>query len=177
MVGVFVVVVVVSTCLVMLSGLRWFPTYFPFKNIFQNNQHDLRNKIDSIVRKNDSVPDPDAPSCPESVRFWCTTGGWYHEKEKHEVKAKSSMAITSNAANLGGMCALSGGAPGGPLAVASDAAAAPSLTALVDVMNGNPAGTGGSPPTATSKAKGKAKAKAKLQLPKSNKEKRDAARS
>lgn len=91
------------------------------------------------------------------------------------MKAKSSMAIASNAATMGSLCGLSAGAP---LSVGTvDGAAAPSLSALVDVMNGNPAGTAVSPgPTATSKAKAKTKAKARLQLPKSNKEKRDAAR-
>lgn len=146
---------------------------------FRPSSHLSRTKIDSIVRRNDSVADEDAPTDPESVRFWCTTGGWYQEKEKAEIKASSKAAVASTASGVGSLVGLSGlgGSAGVSSAVAAPAtpAGAPSLSSLVAVMADNP---GGTTPGAKVKCKAKAKPKVKAlpQHPMTEKEKRDAAR-
>lgn len=126
------------------------------------------------MRKNQSVPDPDCPECPESVRFWCTTGGWYHEKERQELKSTATMAVAPTAAVLGSVSSLGGLETGGV------GQAAPSLTSLVEVMNTAGVASGAAPsavtPTTKAKAKAKGKAKALPQAPKSEKEKREGAR-
>ena len=111
------------------------------------------------MRKNQSVPDPDCPECPESVRFWCTTGGWYHEKEKQELKSTATMAVAPTAATFDSLGALGGLETGG-------AGPTPSLTSLVDVMNGAGVASSATPAAGTPvKPKSKAKSKAKAILP------------
>ena len=84
------------------------------------------------------------------------------------------MAVAPTAAVLGSVSSLGGLETGGV------GGAAPSLTSLVEVMNTAGVASGAAPsavtPTTKAKAKAKGKAKALPQAPKSEKEKREGAR-
>lgn len=58
----------------------------------------FRKKIDAILRKGDSVPDPDAPEDAESIRFWCFTSGRYTDRER--VKVTGSAKIGCNCCGM-----------------------------------------------------------------------------
>ena len=119
-----------------------------------------RNKIESLVKKG-GHPDPDCPDDPESVRFWCTTGSKYQDKERTSVSMQAEGAVKTSADSVGHMLG-HGGVLGDGLTGAG-AGSGPSLAALVGVMGATPGGQGdgGAP-----KAKAKAKAKAKVSVKK-----------
>ena len=83
----------------------------------------LRYKIESLVRRGNGVVDDDVPDDPESVRYWCKTGGINKEIEKE--KQKGSMRINIKSSPAFGDALMSG--PGGTLkkALSSASLAAP----------------------------------------------------
>ena len=114
-----------------------------------------RLKIDSIITRGTPVPDPDCPEDAESVRFWCTAGGNFSEKERTKIQAKASATIETNGENLAAMV----GAPdlGGP---GGSCGNRPTLRSLVDVANAPGSGNGGGNGAPKAKAKAKAKSRA-----------------
>ena len=142
--------------------------------------NDLRTKIDNILKRGDAVPDPDAPSDPESTRFWCTVGGKYFDREQTTVEGSASVALRPTA---GGVCPLldSADMPAPCLSGPSAPASTVSLAALVQVAADNTGadrngGGGGGGAGAGAKAKAKAKAKALPQNPLTAKDKKEAGR-
>ena len=132
----------------------------------------LRCKIQAIISRNTPVPDPDAPECAQSVRFWCTSGGQATERERTRVSAQARANVATTAegltsllgtTNVGPM--LGAGAEGGTVGNR------PTLKALVDVANSQEA-SHQQLPKAKSKAKAKAKASVNLQVPKTPAEQR-----
>eukprot|EP00435_Cladocopium_sp_Y103_P032601 s4001_g8.t1 len=141
-----------------------------------------RKKIDSILRRGDGLPDPDAPDCPESVRFWCWTSGKYQEKEKLSLTGTSSIAVKPSKEGVASLVDSDNmPASGGGLSVGSGGGSGSiSLQSLVGVMNdthANKTNNGGNTARAKGKAKAKAAAKAKAVEPQTAKEKRETGRS
>ena len=60
----------------------------------------LRCKIQAIISRNTPVPDPDAPECAQSVRFWCTSGGQATERERTRVSAQARANVATTAEGL-----------------------------------------------------------------------------
>ena len=106
------------------------------------------------------MPDEDAPDDVESVRFWCTTGSRYTDKEKMKIEMSSNATVNTTAEAMGSL--LGENSSPAPLALTNGASpsAAPShsLESLLSCANQSlaPAGAG-----AKAKCKAKAKAKAK----------------
>lgn len=138
-----------------------------------------QSKIDSILRKQQGVPDEDAPDDVESVRFWCTTGSRYTDKEKMKLEMTASATVKTTPDAMGSL--LGENSSAAPLALTNGASpsAGPShsLESLLSCANQSlaPGGAG-----AKAKCKAKAKAKAKSmpgsQTEKTPAEKREAAR-
>lgn len=132
--------------------------------------------MDAIVRRGDGIPDPDAPSCPESVRFWAFTSGSYTEREKLSVTGNASVSFQPNANAISSLMDLSGAGMPGACGTISPNPSAVSLQSLVGVMSDAGAASDARAPAAKSKAKAKAKARAKTVEPQSLQEKKDAGR-
>ena len=125
------------------------------------------------------MPDEDAPDDVESVRFWCTTGSRYTDKEKMKLEMAASATVKTTPDAMGSL--LGENSSAAPLALTNGASpsAGPShsLESLLSCANQSlaPGGAG-----AKAKCKAKAKAKAKSmpgsQTEKSPAEKREAAR-
>ena len=135
-----------------------------------------RAKIDNIVRNQQGIPDPDAPNCAESTRFWATVGGRFEDRELMSVSMTSEATVASSGETMASLMSGSGGEPSASptLAITNGASGGPSLEALVGVMNSSSAA-----PAEKAKAKAKAKGAAKnpaLQAPKTPAEQREAAR-
>lgn len=132
-----------------------------------------RMKIETIIGKSTPVPDSDVPDCPESVRFWCNTGGRSSQKETTRLTADAETRIATSMDGLAGMLA---GPDVGVSAAAAGVGTAnrPTIKALVDVASAVAA----DPPAPKAKAKSKAKAKAKAaaKVPKTPAEQRNAIR-
>ena len=134
-----------------------------------------RAKIDAIIRRQDGIPDEDAPSDPASLRFWCTTGSTYTDKEKMEISMVSQAAVRTIPDSLAGLLEGQSQAPTtAPLALTdASSAPAPSLESLLNVARA---------PVADGKANAKSKPKAKAkgapgpQTEKTPAEKRELAR-
>ena len=141
--------------------------------------NDLRTKIDNISKRGDAVPDPDAPSDPESTRFWCTVGGKYTDREQTTVEGSASVAVRPTA---GGVCSLldSTHMPPPCLSGPSTPTSTVSLAALVQVATDNTGADrnqgGGGGAGAGAKAKPKPKPKALPQNPLTAKDKKEAGR-
>ena len=143
--------------------------------MYPSGFHQPRAKIDAIIRRQDGIPDEDAPSDPASLRFWCTTGSTYTDKEKMEISMVSQAAVRTTGDSLAGLLEGQCAAPSGPLALTDGSASAPgpSLETLLNVARA---------PVADCKAKAKAKPKAKAkgapgpQTEKTPAEKRELAR-
>ena len=122
--------------------------------------------MDAIVRKQQGVPDPDAPSDAASTRFWCFTGGKFTDRESTSIEMEATATVQTSAAALGSMLDAGSSAGGTPSTLAltnGEAGAAPSastvgpsLEDLVGVMQGHVAAKAKA--KATSKAKAKARA-------------------
>ena len=138
--------------------------------------------MDSIVRKNEAVPDMDAPDDPESTRFWCFTDARATESDRLTITGTSTTNVKSTAAGVSSLLDVGSGLGSGAARAltGTGGAAAPSLQALVQVMNEVPAGSmdsSGTPgPKAKAKTKAKAKPKARAMLPETVAEQRAAAR-
>ena len=123
----------------------------------------LRAKVDAIIRKQQGVPDPDAPCDAASTRFWCFTGGKFTDREATSIEMEATANVETSAASLGSMFDVgssAGGTPtlaltNGEAVAAPSATTSPSLGDLVTVMQGHVAAK------AKAKATSKAKAKAK----------------
>ena len=141
--------------------------------VFSENPIQLRAKIDTIISRSTPHPDPDAPECPESVRFWATSGGEFSEKERTRVTATASARVAPSATGLAGLVQHDVPSSGAPTPCGNG----PTLRALVDVANNTE--SPGPEPTAKGKAKAKAKAKSKVAqvTPKTPAEQRVAIRS
>ncbi len=134
----------------------------------------LRFKIDSIITRGTPVPDPDCPEDAESVRFWCTSGGNFSERERTKIQGKATTMVETTGDALAAMV-------GPPELINGPAVACgnrPTLKSLVDVAANGESGTGsGTPAAPKAKAKSKAKAKAVAQqVPKTPAEQRTAIR-
>ena len=138
--------------------------------MFFPNPIQLRAKIDTIISRSTPHPDPDAPECPESVRFWATAGGEFSEKERTRVTATASARVAPSATGLAGLVQHDVPSSGAPTPCGNG----PTLRAL-DVANS----TSPAEPTPKAKAKAKAKAKGKVAqvTPKTPAEQRVAIRS
>eukprot|EP00435_Cladocopium_sp_Y103_P051845 s2022_g16.t1 len=112
-----------------------------------------RCKIDSLVRRG-GEPDPDCPEDPESMRFWASFGGSYHDTDTTNVTMNSEGGVAAGAATIESM--LGGGTEVG----APSASSGPSLQALVGVMGSAAAATPAPAVTPAPKAKAQSKAKA-----------------
>ena len=141
----------------------------------------MRKKVDSIVRKNEAVPDMDAPDDAESTRFWCFTDARSTETDRLTITGQSTTNVKATGEGVASLLDTGSGLGCGAaraLAGTSATPCGPSLQALVQVMNDAPAGSVEAPgPKAKAKAKSKAKAKAKAVLPGTVAEQRAAARS
>ena len=112
-------------------------------------------KIDNLIAKSTPHPDPDAPSDPESVRFWCRIGGTFSERERTSVTGTASASIAASPDALGALMSDPLSAPSSSTGTCGNG---PALRSLVDVANAPAEVT---PPVPTAKGKAKAKAKAK----------------
>ena len=119
-----------------------------------------RKKIDAILRRGDSVPDPDVPDDLESIRFWCFTSGKYTDREKVKVTGSTKANVRTTAEGVGSL--VNGVEIPGSITPASSAAM-PTLASLTDVVKGQQA-------LAAAAAEPKAKAKAKAKVKKEKKE-------
>lgn len=128
--------------------------------------------MDAILRKNEPVPDEDAPEDAASTRFWCFTQAKCFDREKLSVKGTSTTAIKPTA---GGIAALMDGSGMPSMTPSTAAPSTVSLQSLVTVAS-NAAEAPGPAAAAKAKSKAKAKTKVKREEPKTTKEKKDTAR-
>lgn len=133
----------------------------------------LRAKVDAILKKNEPVPDEDAPEDPASTRFWCWTATKCTDREKLSVKGTSTTAIKPSA---GGVAALLDGSGMPSLTPTTTTPSTVSLQSLVTVASTAAEAPGGGGTNPKAKGKAKAKAKVKREDPKTTKEKKDTAR-
>lgn len=133
------------------------------------------------MQRGNGIPDEDAPTDPESVRFWCWVGGRYMDREKTTLSMEASASVRPSAESLGAMLAPSNGVMGNSQLMISNMtspnqhdanSSGPSLEALKNVVSQSAVST-----TAKGKSRAKAKAKAKanasLQTPKTPAEQKD----
>ena len=64
-----------------------------------------RQKIESIVRKG-GTPDPDCPSCVQSIRYLCTKKKDVSEKEKVEQKGEAKIKVQATPGAMGTLLSL-----------------------------------------------------------------------
>ena len=133
----------------------------------------LRAKVDAILKKNEPVPDEDAPEDPASTRFWCWTATKCTDREKLSVKGTSTTAIKPSA---GGVAALLDGSGMPSLTPTTTTPSTVSLQSLGSVASTAAEAPGGGGTNPKAKGKAKAKAKVKREDPKTTKEKKDTAR-
>ena len=125
------------------------------------------------------MPDEDAPDDVESVRFWCTTGSRYNDKEKMKLEMTASAVVNTTPEAMGSL--LGENSSAAPLALTDGAShtggPGHSLESLLNCANQSLA-IGGAGAKAKAKAKVKAKAKSApgSQTEKTPAEKREAAR-
>ena len=136
--------------------------------------HILRAKIDAILRKNEAVPDEDAPDDAASTRFWCFTGGKYTDREKVMVKGSSNIGVKSTASGIAALLD-SSGMPGACVAGSPTTPSSVSLSTLVGIAKESERGDAQPKAKAKAKAKGKGK-KVQKEDPLTPKEKKEAAR-
>ena len=129
-------------------------------------------KVETIIAKATPVPDSDCPDDPESVRFWCSTGGKASQKETTRLTADAETRVATTMDGLAGM--LAGPEVATSLTPTVGSASRPSIKALVDIANATPAEPAA--PKAKAKSKAKAKAKASAKTPKTPSEQRQAIR-
>lgn len=133
-----------------------------------------RMKIETIIAKATPIPDSDCPDDPESVRFWCNTGGKASQKETTRLTADAEACVATTMDGLAGM--LAGPDVGSSIPAAGVGTAnRPTIKALVDIASA-PAAETATAAKAKAKSKAKAKAKAAAKLPKTPAEQRNAIR-
>lgn len=132
--------------------------------------------MDAIVRRGDGIPDPDAPTDPESVRFWAFTSGSYVEREKLSVSGSASVNVQPNANAISSLMDLSGAGMPGACGAISPNPSAVSLQSLVGVMSDAGSVSDVRGPVAKGKAKARPKPKARAVETQSLQEKKDAGR-
>ena len=149
---------------------------FPKKKFTQSTL--ARKKIESIVKRG-GVPDEDAPTDAASMRFWCTTGARYTDRESTSVKMTAHANVAATPDQLATMLAdpANSGGMAGAMPAAAVANSGVNLGELVDVIrNGNTGSTGAAKAKAKPKAKGSAGKRAKLEEAKTPAEVREAIR-
>ena len=120
------------------------------------------------------MPDPDAPDCPESIRFWCFTSGKYFDREKVSVTGSTTAKVKTTAEGMASLMASGTDMPGasslGPVGVVQ-----PTLASLTDVVKSQQAAAASAADPKKRAPKSKVK-KEKKEEPKDTKGKKTAAR-
>lgn len=139
--------------------------------------NDPRTKITAILKKNEPVPDADAPDDPESTRFWCFVGGKYTDKETCTVEGVANVSVKPHAA---GVAALMDSSTMPLLSASKPASGAGisirSLAGIVDKATESQTGGGGGGGNEKNGKVKKTKKAAAKEVPQTAKDKRDTAR-
>ncbi|CAK9083364.1 Uncharacterized protein SCF082_LOCUS39572 [Durusdinium trenchii] len=134
-------------------------------------------KITAILKKNEPVPDADAPDDPESTRFWCFVGGKYTDKETCTVEGVANVSVKPHAA---GVAALMDSSTMPLLSASKPASGAGisirSLAGIVDKATESQTGGGGGGGNEKNGKVKKTKKAAAKEVPQTAKDKRDTAR-
>lgn len=132
----------------------------------------MRQKIDGILKKNDSVADPDAPDCPESIRFWRSTTAKFTDRERVKVTGACTARVKTTADGVSSLLDTSA-----MPSIASTPAGRSTLSLqdLTKVVNDSKAVVAAEA-KGKARAKTKAKAKVKVEHPTDLKEKIASAR-
>lgn len=132
----------------------------------------MRQKIDGILKKNDSVADPGAPDCPESIRFWCSATAKFTDRERVKVTGACTARVKTTADGVSSLLDTSA-----MPSIASTPAGRSTLSLqdLTKVVNDSKAVVAAEA-KGKARAKTKAKAKVKVEHPTDLKEKIASAR-
>ena len=77
----------------------------------------LRTKLDAIIRKGHSVPDPDCPDDAESIRFWVTTTGKYSERERMSLVGTTNVNVQTTSEGAAALLSGDGAASTAAMAI------------------------------------------------------------